>query len=125
MFIVALIVLLLICARIGAVVRDSVLGGLDRTLGLVFGLARGAALVIIAYIIGWDGGAGGPLAGAGAARPARCRSPIEGANWVVAQLPPDYRPRLYAPPAGRETTAAACCTRTPQGRATGRPPERE
>ena len=48
-----------------------------------------------------------------------------GANWVVAQLPPEYRPRLYAPPGGRETTAAALLHATPQGRATGRPAERE
>ena len=32
-------------------VRSSAIGGLDRTLGLVFGLARGAALLILAYII--------------------------------------------------------------------------
>ena len=36
---------------ISRLVRASALGGLDRTLGLVFGLARGAALVIIAYIV--------------------------------------------------------------------------
>ncbi len=30
--------------------RGSRSGGLDRTLGLVFGLVRGAALVILAYI---------------------------------------------------------------------------
>ena len=44
--------LLLIARWISALVRGSPIGGLDRTLGLVFGLARGAALVIIAYIVG-------------------------------------------------------------------------
>jgi len=41
---------MLLCRWIGALVRASVLGGLDRTLGLVFGIARGAALVVFAYI---------------------------------------------------------------------------
>ena len=47
---VTLIVLLLISRWIGALVRASPIGGIDRTLGLVFGLVRGAALVILAYI---------------------------------------------------------------------------
>ena len=51
----ALILLCIIARWIGALVRRSVLGGFDRTLGLVFGLARGAALVIVAYIVAWDG----------------------------------------------------------------------
>ena len=46
-----LIVLMLISRWISALVRASPIGGLDRTLGLVFGLARGAALVILAYIV--------------------------------------------------------------------------
>jgi membrane protein required for colicin V production len=37
---------------VGKAVRLSALGGLDRTLGLVFGLVRGAALVVAAYIVG-------------------------------------------------------------------------
>jgi membrane protein required for colicin V production len=51
-FIISLIVLMLIARAIGGLVRRSALGGVDRTLGLVFGLARGAAVVIVAYIIG-------------------------------------------------------------------------
>ena len=46
-----LIILMIIARSLSALVRDSVIGGLDRTLGLVFGLVRGAALVVIAYII--------------------------------------------------------------------------
>src|SRR5215471_9471170 len=49
-FIISLIVLMLISRWISALVRASPIGGLDRTLGLVFGIARGAALVILAYI---------------------------------------------------------------------------
>jgi hypothetical protein len=43
-----------------------------------------------------------------------------GAMWVVEQLPVDFRPRLYAPPPGHETTASALLQATPQGRAVGR-----
>src|SRR6516165_8008833 len=49
--IVTLLVLLMISHWIGNLVRGSVLGGLDRTLGLVFGLVRGAVLVVVAYIL--------------------------------------------------------------------------
>ena len=49
-FVITLIVLVLISRWISALVRASPIGGLDRTLGLVFGLLRGAALAIIAYI---------------------------------------------------------------------------
>jgi membrane protein required for colicin V production len=49
-FIVVLIVLSLISALIGGVVRDSPLSGLDRSLGLVFGAVRGALIVCLAYI---------------------------------------------------------------------------
>src|SRR5579872_5270483 len=54
MFLVSLIVLSVISGMVGGIVRASLLGGLDRTLGLVFGLVRGAALVAFAYIVaGW------------------------------------------------------------------------
>jgi membrane protein required for colicin V production len=33
-------------------VQRSALGGVDRALGLVFGLARGAFVVVLAYILG-------------------------------------------------------------------------
>lgn len=50
-FILVLIIVGLICARISDRVLDSRIGALDRTLGFVFGLARGFALVVIAYYI--------------------------------------------------------------------------
>jgi membrane protein required for colicin V production len=119
-FIVVLIVLLLVSHWIGALVRRSVLGGLDRTLGLVFGLVRGLALVVVAYVV------------AGLVIPVdRWPDPVlqartlpiayEGAAWAMAQLPPEYRPRLSPPPPGRETTAAALLHAIPQGRATAKP----
>jgi len=121
---VTLIVLMIIARWIGALVRDSPLGGLDRTLGLVFGLVRGAALVILAYIAT---GMVVPLE--------RWPEPVlearslyfayQGAVWVRDRLPVEYRPRLYPPPPGRATTAEALLHATPQGRAVGRAPVRE
>ncbi|HQT62974.1 MAG: colicin V production protein [Acidocella sp. 20-57-95] len=49
-FIVVLIVLSIISAWIGGMVRDSSLSGLDRSLGLVFGTARGVAIICLGYI---------------------------------------------------------------------------
>jgi membrane protein required for colicin V production len=124
-FLVSLIVLMLIARMIGGLVRGSALGGVDRTLGLVFGLARGAAVVIVAYIIGqmvfpierWPD----------VVLNARTLTPTyEAARWVRAQLPEPYRPHtLDPPPAGREATAEALLRANPQGRATGKQPERE
>ncbi|MBN9559825.1 MAG: CvpA family protein [Alphaproteobacteria bacterium] len=123
-FVVTLLVLLLICHWIGALVRGSVLGGVDRTLGLVFGLVRGAALVVFAYIA------------AGLVVPVdRWPDPVlqarslpaayAGAAWAAAQLPPDYRPKLQPPPAGRQTTAEDLLRAAPVGRATNRPLARD
>ena len=119
-FLITLIVLSLIARGIGRAVRDSALGGVDRTLGLLFGLARGAALVILAYIIG-----GVMVSGdhwPDPVREARLLQPtFEGAKWVVNQLPDQYRPRLVPPPE-RQTTAEALFHANPQGTATGRAP---
>ena len=124
-FLLTLIVLMLIARAIGGFVRSSALGGVDRTLGLVFGLARGAGVVVVAYIVGqmvfpierWPD----------AVLEARTLAPTyEAARWVRDQLPPLYRPHtLDPPPAGREATAEALLRASPQGRATGRQTVRE
>lgn len=49
-FIVVLIVVSLITMRLSDRVLDSRVGALDRSLGFVFGLARGLILVVIAYL---------------------------------------------------------------------------
>ena len=49
-FLVVLIIVSLITMRISDGVLDSRIGALDRTLGFVFGLARGLVLVVIAYL---------------------------------------------------------------------------
>jgi len=98
-FLVVLVILKIVISYVARFVQDSVLGGPDRALGLVFGLARGGFLVVVAYILG------------GMALPATERWPdavrtaralpfvIQGSNWLVAHLPPEYRPRVAAPPA--------------------------
>ena len=50
-FVVALIALSLVSHALSRRVRESALGALDRSLGLVFGLLRGAAVVALAYLI--------------------------------------------------------------------------
>jgi membrane protein required for colicin V production len=96
-FLVGLIVFSLIAGTLARVVRTSLLGGLDRTLGLVFGILRGAALLVFAYIV-----AGMLLP------PERWPPPVlaarslpyilSGAQWTIGKLPAEFRPRLAAPP---------------------------
>lgn len=93
-FLLALLVLKLLIGWFANRVRASVLGGLDRALGMVFGLARGAFLVVLAYIVG------------GLFLPAVDRWPepvreartlpvvADAAAMLVSRLPPEYRPRL-------------------------------
>jgi len=50
-FVVTLVVLSLLAALLGGLIRDSALSGLDRTLGMVFGVVRGIVLVCAAYIV--------------------------------------------------------------------------
>jgi membrane protein required for colicin V production len=93
-FLVVLVVLKLLIHWIAGHVQRSALGGVDRALGVVFGLARGAFIVVLAYIVG------------GLAVPAMERWPdpvrearslpptADAARWVVEKLPPDFRPLL-------------------------------
>jgi membrane protein required for colicin V production len=119
LFIGSLLVLMLIAHWIGAIVQDSALGGIDRTLGLLFGLVRGALLVVFAYIAvsmvipieRWPEpvlrARSLPLAYAGAA-------------WAIARLPPEARPHL-SPPPERASSAAELLQAQPAGRATRLP----
>ncbi len=118
-FIVSLIILMIVSRSLSAIVRASPIGGLDRTLGALFGLARGAALIILAYIIAgmvvqvdrWPD----------AVLQARSLPLVyQGAKWAVEKIPSDHRPQLYAPPPGREATADDLLRASPQGRAVSR-----
>lgn len=54
LFIVSLIILSLLTGNVTSRVKDSALNALDRSLGFLFGILRGAVLVCLAYIlIGW------------------------------------------------------------------------
>ena len=50
-FIVTLVIISILSHRIAVTVRESAIGALDRSLGFVFGLARGAAIVVVAYML--------------------------------------------------------------------------
>jgi|DewCreStandDraft_4_1066084.scaffolds.fasta_scaffold24236_2 membrane protein required for colicin V production len=53
-FLLTLIIASLITARISDMILDSRIGALDRTLGLIFGLARGLLIVVVAfYLFTW------------------------------------------------------------------------
>jgi membrane protein required for colicin V production len=51
LFVVSLIVLTILTGYVARFVHSSALSPIDRTLGLIFGLARGAILVSLAYLV--------------------------------------------------------------------------
>jgi membrane protein required for colicin V production len=123
-FVAALTVFSIAASVLGRLARPPGLGGLDRSLGLVFGLARGALIVVAAYIVGgwllpaesW------PLK----VRQARSMPFVyQGASWVVDRLPAADRPALAAPPEPRQATAAELMRAPVSGRATGPAPVRD
>ncbi len=120
MFIVALIVLSVVSSMVGGLVRVSALGGVDRTLGVVFGLLRGVVLIAFAYIVaGWVVTAD------------RWPEPVlearslpyayKAATMAANLLPREYRPNVAAPPVQRETHADDFFRASPQGKAIARP----
>jgi membrane protein required for colicin V production len=104
-FVVTLILLSLIAAFISGTIRDSALSGLDRSLGLVFGVARGLILVCAAYIVlsvtveasQWPP----PVVNARFLPAAH-----DGAVRLVSLLPPDYRPKVAPLPSSAPPTAS-------------------
>lgn len=97
MFVVGLIFLSIVAGMIGSVVRGSVLSGIDRTLGVVFGFARGAALVVMAYVIA------GMVVVAEKWPPAVLDAQLlpyvfRGATLLASELPEHYRPSIARPP---------------------------
>jgi len=51
LFIGSLVVYSILSHQISSRVRDSSIGPLDRSLGFLFGLARGAVIIIVAYLL--------------------------------------------------------------------------
>jgi membrane protein required for colicin V production len=82
-FIVALLILSFVTRALSGRVRDSALNAVDRSLGAVFGLARGALLVCLAYLpVEW---LMPPPEQPAWLREARVMPLItEGANWIKA-----------------------------------------
>ncbi len=100
-FAVLLIAFLLIAAALGGLVRGSLLGGLDRIVGFGFGLLRGFAVLVIAYLVvvpllpvaGWSA----------TLRQSRSLPYIQqGAVFVAGRLPDRFRPDLPSSPAGED-----------------------
>ena len=120
MFVVSLVLLSAASSLVGGVVRVSALSNVDRTLGLVFGLVRGVALIAFAYILaGW------------VVTVDRWPPPVlearslpfayEAATLVANLLPRDFRPHVAVPPPGRETGVGDLLHALPQGRALAHP----
>ena len=97
-FLVVLIILKIVTNMVADRVQDSMLGGVDRVLGLLFGAARGAVVLVVAYI----------LAGMFAPETSAWPEPVKQARGigivadtakrVVEAVPEAYRPRLVDPP---------------------------
>jgi membrane protein required for colicin V production len=104
LFLIILVILKLLIHALAGKVQKSPLGGVDRSLGALFGLARGAVMGMLAYVL------------AGLVFPAVDQWPepvrearalphvVDGARWLVDLLPEEYRPRIAAPPARRLPT---------------------
>jgi membrane protein required for colicin V production len=119
-FVVALIVLSVISSWVGALVRGSALGGVDRTLGLVFGIVRGAAVLIFCYVAA--GLVTTPLDWPEPIRDARLLPYVyEGAQQVVALLPAQYHPHLAAPPMTQPPSLQELLQPEPKGSALASP----
>lgn len=117
-FVAALTVFSIAASVLGRLAQAPRFGALDRSLGLVFGLARGALIVVAAYVVGG-------LVLPGESWPAKVREArtlpfvYEAAVWAVDRLPAAARPALAVPLAPRQATAAELMRAPASGRATG------
>lgn len=110
-FIVVLIVLSLVSALLGGLVRDSPLSTLDRSLGLVFGVARGAVIICLAYIALSVGVAQSEWP-APVVNARFLPAAYQGASILVGFLPQMYRPKV-APLPGAPAPSAGTLMRQP------------
>ena len=92
-FLVVLIVLSLVSALIGGLVRDSALSGLDHSLGLVFGAVRGALVVCVAYVA-LSVGVAQPQWPAPVVKARFLPMAYQGAKALVSLLPETYQPKV-------------------------------
>ncbi len=87
-FIGTLIVVSIVTVRISDMILDSRIGALDRTLGFLFGLARGLLIVVVAFLFfNWlvpDKGQPDWV------RSAKSKAVLEGSGaWLMSLLPDD------------------------------------
>ncbi|MEW6644650.1 MAG: CvpA family protein [Pseudomonadota bacterium] len=115
-FLGTLIVVSIITVRISDLILDSRIGALDRTLGFLFGLARGLLIIVVAFLFfvwlvpekqqpDW-------------VRSAKSRVVLQGTgDWLMSLLPDDPEntilKRLKKPKADEEQTDAAPAAPTP------------
>jgi membrane protein required for colicin V production len=87
-FLLTLLIASIVTARISNMVLDSRIGALDRSLGFVFGLARGLLIVVVAfYLFSWFVPANKLPEGV---RDAKSREALQATGkWMVALLPQD------------------------------------
>lgn len=115
-FVAVLVVLSIVASALGGLVRNSVVGGVDRTLGTVFGLLRGAVAVVAVYIC--LGMVVTPDRWPDALTQARTVPyAYAGALWLDRLLPREYRPVVRPPPSGPATNAEDLLQPQPHGHA--------
>ena len=87
-FLITLIVVSVITVRISDKILDSRIGALDRTLGFLFGLARGLLIVVVAFVFfDWLVPAKSQPSWVGTAK---SRVVLKGTgDWLIALLPED------------------------------------
>ena len=87
-FLITLLVVSVITVRVSDMILDSRIGALDRTLGFLFGLARGLVIVVVAFLFfAWLVPANRQPNGV---RNAKSRVVLQGTGeWLQALLPQD------------------------------------
>ncbi len=120
LFLAGLLLLTVITSVIAQAVHSLGLGALDRTLGIAFGLARGAALVVAAYIAaGW---LGAPERWPQPVREARLLPLVADAALALADTVPErFRPSVPVPPPVPATRSLDLLQAVPLGRQQPKP----
>lgn len=105
-FLLALIALKLIVGGIARMIEGSALGSLDKLLGLAFGVARGAAVVCVVYLVASY--LIEPARQPAWVQEAYLIGPIrDGAAWIGQHIPESYRDEGLAAVGGAAVDAAS------------------
>jgi membrane protein required for colicin V production len=105
-FIVTLILLSLLAALLGGLIRDTALSGLDRSLGMVFGVVRGIVIVCLAYI-GLSVGVDQSQWPAPVVNARLLPAAHAGAVDLVTLVPDPYKPKVDPLPYARPPSAGS------------------